>query len=108
MKLRNSVSNELRTTVGRTTIKMNAHFVPRFFSFVCRQRTLRTLACKVRLLARMLVPPLFRATIHDPRSTVFSKSAKPLDLQQKFTTHALDPKTYSLASFYELLITPQK
>ena len=26
------------------------------FSFVCRQWTLRTLACKVRLLARMLVP----------------------------------------------------
>ena len=29
----------------------------RGFSFVCRQWTLRTLACKVRLLAQMLVPP---------------------------------------------------
>ena len=27
------------------------------FSFVCRQWTLRTLACKVHLLARLLVPP---------------------------------------------------
>ena len=37
----------------------------------------------------------------DPRSTVFSKSANPLDLLHKFTIHALfeaksvDPKTYS-------------
>ena len=31
MELRNSVWNELCTTMGRSTIKMNAHFVPRFF-----------------------------------------------------------------------------
>ena len=31
MELRNSVWNELCTTVGRTTTKKNAHFVPRFF-----------------------------------------------------------------------------
>ena len=31
MELRNSVWNELYTTVGRTTTKINAHFVPRFF-----------------------------------------------------------------------------
>ena len=35
MELRNSVWNELCTTVGRTTTKMNAHFVPRFF--ICLQ-----------------------------------------------------------------------
>ena len=56
IELRNSVWYELCATMGHTTIKMNAHFVPRFFSFVCRQRTLKTLACKVRLLACMLVP----------------------------------------------------
>ena len=31
MELRNSVWNELCMTVGHTTTKMNAHFVPRFF-----------------------------------------------------------------------------
>ena len=31
MELRNSVWNELCATVGRTTTKMNVHFVPRFF-----------------------------------------------------------------------------
>ena len=35
MERRNSVWNELSATVSCTTIKMNAHFVPRFFSFVC-------------------------------------------------------------------------
>ena len=35
MKLRNSVSNELCATVGRTTTKMNVRFVPRFF--ICLQ-----------------------------------------------------------------------
>ena len=32
MELRNSVLNELCSTVGRTTTKMNANFIPRFFS----------------------------------------------------------------------------
>ena len=32
MELRNSMWNELCSTVGRTTTKMNAHFIPRFFS----------------------------------------------------------------------------
>ena len=44
--------NELCTTVGRTTTKVNAHFVPRFFSCLQAVNTHR-----VRLLARMLVPP---------------------------------------------------
>ena len=35
-ELRNSVWNELCATVGRTTIKMNAYFVPRF-SFIWLQ-----------------------------------------------------------------------
>ena len=52
MELRDSVWNELCTTVGRTTTEMNAHFVARFF--IC----LRAVnAHRVRLLARMLVPP---------------------------------------------------
>ena len=50
MELGNSAWNELCTTVGRTTTKM--HFVPRFF--ICFQ-ALNTQ--RVRLLARMLVPP---------------------------------------------------
>ena len=33
MEMRNSVWNELCTTVGHTTTKMNAHFVPRFQLF---------------------------------------------------------------------------
>ena len=52
MELRNSVWNELYTTVGRTTTKMNAHFVPRFFSCLEAVNTHR-----IRLVARMLVPP---------------------------------------------------
>ena len=36
MELRNLVWNELCATAGRTTIKMNAYFVPRF-SFICLQ-----------------------------------------------------------------------
>ena len=51
MELRNSVWNELCATVGRTTIKMNAHFVPWFFFICWQQRTLRTLVCRVCLLA---------------------------------------------------------
>ena len=35
MELKNSVWNELCATVGPTTTKMNAHFVPRFF--ICLQ-----------------------------------------------------------------------
>ena len=50
MELRNSVCNELCKTVGRTTTKLNAHSVPRFF--VCLQ-AVNTHS----LLARMLVPP---------------------------------------------------
>ena len=54
MELRNSVWNELCTTVGYhcTTTKMNAHFVPRFFICLQAVNTQRVL-----LLARMLVPP---------------------------------------------------
>ena len=52
MELRNSVWNELCTTVGRTTTKMNAHFVPQFFSCLQAVNTHR-----IRLVARMLVPP---------------------------------------------------
>ena len=52
MELRNSVWNELCTTVGRTTTKMNAHFVPRFFSCLQAVNTHR-----IRLAASMLVPP---------------------------------------------------
>ena len=52
MELRNSVWNELCTTVGLTTTKMNAHFVPRFF--ICLQAVNTH---RVHLLARMLVPP---------------------------------------------------
>ena len=52
MELRNSLWNELCTTMGRTTTKMNAHFVPRFFICLHAVNT-----HKVCLLARMLVPP---------------------------------------------------
>ena len=52
MELMDSVLNELCTTVGRTTTKMNAHFVPPFFICLRAVNTHR-----VRLLARMLVPP---------------------------------------------------
>ena len=52
MELRNSVWNELCSTVGRTTTKMNVHFAPRFF--ICLQAVNTH---RVRLLARMLVPP---------------------------------------------------
>ena len=52
MELRDSVWNELWTTVGRTTTETNAHFVPRFFICLRAVNTHR-----VRLLARMLVPP---------------------------------------------------
>ena len=53
MELRNSVWNKpLYTTVGRTTTKMNAHFVRRFFISLQAANTHR-----VCLLARMLVPP---------------------------------------------------
>ena len=52
MELRDSVWNELCTTVGRTTTEMNVHFVPRFFICLRAVNTHR-----VRLLARMLVPP---------------------------------------------------
>ena len=52
MELRNSVWSEFCTTVGRTTTKMNVHFVPRFFISLQSVNTRR-----VRLLARMLVPP---------------------------------------------------
>ena len=52
MELRNSVWNELCTTVGRTTTKMNAHFVRRFF--ICLQAVNTH---RVRELACMLVPP---------------------------------------------------
>ena len=52
MELRNSVWNELYTTVGLTTTKMNAHFVPRFSSCLQAVNTHR-----IRLVARMLVPP---------------------------------------------------
>ena len=54
MELRNSVWNELCTTVGRTTIKMNAHFVhvPQFF--ICLQAVNTHKVC---WLACMLVPP---------------------------------------------------
>ena len=52
MELRNSVWNELCMTVGRTTTKMNAHFVPRVFNCLKAVNTHR-----VRLLARMLVLP---------------------------------------------------
>ena len=47
MELRNSVWNELWTTVGRTTTKKNAVFI--YLQAVNTHR--------VRLLARMLVPP---------------------------------------------------
>ena len=52
MELRNSVWNELCTTVGRTTTEMNAHFVPWFFSCLQAVNTHR-----ICLVARMLVPP---------------------------------------------------
>ena len=52
MELRNSVWNELCRTVGRTTTKMNVHFVPRFFS--CLQAVNSHRIC---LVARMLVLP---------------------------------------------------
>ena len=51
IELRDSVWNELCTTMGRTTTEMNAHFVPRFFICLWAVNTHR-----VRLLARMLVP----------------------------------------------------
>ena len=51
MELRNSMWNEFCTTVGRTTTKMNVHFVPRFFISLQSVNTYR-----VRLLAHMLVP----------------------------------------------------
>ena len=55
MELRNSVWNELCTTVGRTTTKMNAHFVPRFFKlFAGSEHSQPHMIC---LVARMLVPP---------------------------------------------------
>ena len=52
MELRNSVWNELYTTVGRTTTKMNAHFVHRFFSCLEAVNTHR-----INLVAHMFVPP---------------------------------------------------
>ena len=52
MELRNSVWNELYTTVGRTTTELNVHFVPRFFSGLQAVSSHRA-----RLVARMLVPP---------------------------------------------------
>ena len=52
MELRNSVWNKLCTTVGRTTTKMNARSVPRFF--ICLQAVNTH---RVRLLVRMFVPP---------------------------------------------------
>ena len=52
MELRDSVWNELCTTVGRTTTEMKAHFVPRFF--ICSRAVNTHRAC---LLAHMLVPP---------------------------------------------------
>ena len=52
MELRNSVWNELCRTVGRTTTKMNANFVPRFF--ICLQAVNTHRVC---LLAGMLVTP---------------------------------------------------
>ena len=51
IELRDSVWNELCTTMDRTTTEMNAHFVPRFFICLWGVNTHR-----VRLLARMLVP----------------------------------------------------
>ena len=51
MELRNSVWNELCTTVGRTTTKMNVHFVSRFF--ICLQAVNTH---RIHLLAQMLVP----------------------------------------------------
>ena len=50
-ELRNSVWNELCTTMGHATTKMNAHFVPRFF--ICLQAVNTHRDC---LLAHMLVP----------------------------------------------------
>ena len=52
MELRDSAWNKLWTTVGRTKTKMNVHFVPRFFICLREVNTHR-----VRLPARMLVPP---------------------------------------------------
>ena len=52
MELRNSVWKVLCTTMGHTTTKMNAHFVPRFF--ICLQAVNTH---RVHLLARMLVTP---------------------------------------------------
>ena len=52
MELRNSVWNEFCTTMGRTTTKMNVHFVPQFFISLQSLNTHR-----VHLLARMLVLP---------------------------------------------------
>ena len=46
----------MELTVGRTTTKMNAHFVPQFF--ICLQAVnTRRVRLLVRLLALMLVPP---------------------------------------------------
>ena len=52
MELRNSVWNKLCTTMGRTTTKMNAHFVPQFFSCLQAVNTQR-----IHVAASMLVPP---------------------------------------------------
>ena len=75
-------------------------------SLTYRPRLMKDLWCKFRLWPKIKRQdrhnpesvPKFAA---DPRSTVFSKSANPLDLRQKSTIRALfkaksvDPKTYS-------------
>ena len=51
---------QCRTSFARPWVLLQSRWMrilSHSFSFVCRQWTLRTLACKVRLLARMLVPP---------------------------------------------------
>ena len=52
MELSDLVWNKLWTTVGRSSTEKHAHFVPRFFICLRAVNTHR-----VRLLARMLVPP---------------------------------------------------
>ena len=47
--------NELCTTVGRTTTKMNAHFFPWFFKLFAGSE--HSQPHRLRLVARMLVPP---------------------------------------------------
>ena len=89
MELRNSEWNELCATVARTSIKMNAHFVPRF-SFICLQaaNTQNTglqgplagpYACST------LVPRQNSQLIHDPRCfqnpqnpSIYGKNLQPM------------------------------